>query len=345
MLEISRLRRIDPEAFAVLLTRIGRLADAQAAASIVIKPNLTAGSRPAAADPDKHIVSDLGLVRDVVAAALTVNPRAIVYIAESDGIGNDLAYLKFANLGLPGCLDLDDEQSRRVALLDLSRDRLVRVTDPAFRYFTNERRQLWLSETLMRAGLVISLSNSKTHTRALFSGACKNLFGCLPASDKSVYHPSIHEVIHDLTIAVGPRLNIVDAFFAMEGHGPILGCPVDCGYRVIADDAAEADACAAQSAGLNADEIEYLRYLLPAGARTGGGAALRHYPVIVPLAPPAPVHRALSTVGSVLQSHGIGLQAYGDRLAASRTILEGVHVAVRPLASLVKRATKRPSSR
>ena len=108
----------------------------------------------------------------------------------------------------------------------------------------------------------MSLSNSKTHMRTGFTGACKNLFGCLPALDKSLYHPQIHKVIHDLTIAISPQLSIVDAFYAMEGNGPSEGRAIDCGYLVFSSDATEADLCASESAGLIPAQIKYLSYLV-----------------------------------------------------------------------------------
>ena len=338
MLEISTLRRIDPKEFGELMIRLGRMKEVTAAETVIVKPNLSSGSSVEAADAETHIVTDLRLMRDVVVSVLEMNPHAMVYIAESDSIWNHFAYLKFARLGLPDCLLLDEEQAKRVAMLDLSRDRLLRVEDERFRYFSTKDKQLWLSETLVTADFVISLSNCKTHQATRFTGACKNLFGCLPTSDKSRYHPKIHEVIHDLTIAISPHVSVVDAFHAMEGNGPIFGCAIDCGYRVFSDDATEADLCACQCAGFTPAQIKYLRYLV----RTAKGSEHSHdYPTIISLTEPPLFARTMYAIGVSIQSAGSGLQSYGQRVGGSTNVRQAIRHALRPISNAAKRTLLR----
>lgn len=331
MLEILRHKQLDPREFAALMARLGLREKIEAAGTIVIKPNLVKGSRVAA---DSHVVSDLKLLRDVVVAVLEMNRRATVFIAESDSGAYCFAHAKFANLNLPECLLLQGEDAGRVELLDLSRDRLTRIARDDFKFFRGKDRELWLSETLVAADFVVSLSNSKTHTRTGFTGACKNLFGCLPALEKSPYHPQVHEVIHDLTIAISPQLNIVDAFYAMEGNGPTFGRAIDCGYLVVSNDAMEADLCAVQSAGLAPFRVKYLRYLAET-AKTGAYAG-KQYPVIVKMSRPAAFARATQRTGWAFEVVGFALVRRGRRIEDRRSLREAVFPTVQSLGMIME---------
>jgi len=310
MFEISRERHLTAEGFSTLMDRVGRSADIRAARTIVIKPNLTGR----ATTPGSHIMTDPRLLRDVVVALLAMNANASVLIAESDSRGYVFAYSKFEGLGLPGSLNLDGADRVRVSLLDLSRDRLMQVHNGNFRYFTDVR-SLWLSETLMNADFIVSLANCKTHNLAGFTGTCKNLFGCLPHFDKSPYHPRIHDVVHDVTLAIAPQLSIVDAFAAMEGNGPILGHAVDLGFRAFSSDAIEADVCAACSVGIAPEGVPYLRHLQATRQCDIGPS---DYPLIGRLAPPSASRRVTRRIGVGVQGLGHATVRLGQRVEHSR---------------------------
>ena len=296
------------------------------AKTIVVKPNFAAGSY---VEVDSHVVTNICLLRDMIKYLLNINSNVLIYIAESDSTGHGFAYLKFENFKLPQSLLLDAEKSKRVKLLDLSRDRLVRVQNKKFRYFCTEDKQLWISEKLMNADFVISLSNLKTHTVTSYTGACKNLFGCLPAFEKFPYHIAIHKVIHDLTVAIKPQLNVVDAFYAMEKNGPVNGNAINCGFRIFSEDAVQADICASQSVGLKPMEIKYLKYLI----KSNPNAKYKeiYYPTIIKLAKPTIFVRCMNTVGLAIQKFGLATENYGHRIHACTTLLEVIIATIRPL--------------
>ena len=313
-----------------MMGRLGLKAEIEAANTIVIKPNFCGGWVRA----DSHVASDLTLLRDVVLAALEMNSQATLFIAESDSTSYVSAYSKFAHLGLPESLLLDGEAAKRVDMLDLSRDRLLRVSQDNFRYFCTKDRQLWLSETLVDADFVVSLSNSKTHVRTGFTGACKNLFGCLPALDKTPYHPQIHKVIHDLAIAISPQLSIVDAFYAMEGNGPVAGRAIDCGYLVFSSDATEADLCASECAGLIPTQIKYLSYLIQTTQACEPGR--KKYPTIVKLSKPTAFARAAYGIGSIFQVVGSAMVRSGKRIEGRRSLAQALFPTARSLGMLMQ---------
>lgn len=297
MTETSWERQLTSPTFATLIESVGRATDLRAARTVVVKPNLT--SR--VSDPARHITTDPQLLRDVIGGLLAASPQASVLIAESDSRGHVFAYTKFEQHGLPERLGLSDDDRERVALLDLSRDRLVQVTRNDLRFF-NSRRSLWLSETLVAADVVVSLANCKTHNLAGYTGACKNLFGCLPQMDKTLYHSRLHDVVHDVNLAISPQLGIVDGFAAMGGNGPISGQARDLGFRVFSRSAIGADMVASQLAGMDPSRIPHLRQL----AATLG--------VEVNLGEDPPLNGSLDPLGrydSTVRSIAVGVQGFG----------------------------------
>ena len=76
---------------------------------------------------------------------------------------------------------------------------------------------------------IINLPKFKTHAFMTFSGATKNLFGGIPGLTKVGYHGKFPErdkfagMLLDVAGRVRPRLSVMDAIVAMEGHGPGTG--------------------------------------------------------------------------------------------------------------------------
>lgn len=293
------------------------------AKTIVIKPNLAAGTY---VSPENHVISDLQLLKSTIEFVHVANKKAIIYIAESDSTGFGFAYLKFDHLNLPQCLELPAETEDCIRLLDLSRDRLIRVENADFKLYTTVDRQLWLSETLIRSGFTISLSNLKTHAVTGYTGACKNLFGCLPDSDKSVNHPRIHKVIHDLVIAIEPDLSVVDAFYGMERNGPVQGVDVDAGYRVFSDSSLEADVYSALSIGYPPKRIGYLARLI----KTKDMAICTTPKVTNQYRRPTKFLRAMNVIGLTCQGCGQGIAAFGHRIHSCTTPANLAITVVRP---------------
>ncbi|MGB4592259.1 MAG: DUF362 domain-containing protein [Coriobacteriia bacterium] len=325
MICINRHRDLNADEWGELVESVGALPSLLTAHSIAIKPNLAAGTYVA---PKSHVISDLALLSSLIEFVHIVNPTARIYICESDSTGYGFAYAKFEHLGLPASLRLDGDAHLSVELLDLSRDHLVRVEDPRFLHFDDQNRQLWLSEKLVESSFRISLCNLKTHSVTGYTGACKNLFGCLPDADKSVMHPFIHEVVHDVTLALMPQLSIIDAFYGMERNGPVLGKPVDSGFRVVSDSPIEADLCAIKCAGLEERRVRYLTYLVKEGYFD-----LNDLPAceIPRYAEPAPFMRFMNRFGLTTQRFGRRVERFGHDIHAVQNFLTLVGVVLRPL--------------
>ena len=307
MIYLNENRIIHTEEWQEIITRLALKKKIDEAKAIVIKPNFTAG---AYTDLQSHSISDLALLRSCILFLADENPNAVIYIAESDTVYYSFAYLKFEHLGLPESLALPASVAKRVRLLDLTRDRLVPFKDKKLRFFTNADRKLFLSQTLLEADFRISLSNLKTHNITGYTGACKNLFGCLPDSDKSVYHPYLSKVVHDLVVATQPDLSIVDAFYGMEKNGPIRGVDVDSGFRIISDNAIEADVYATKAVNYPTTSVGYLELL----SKTYGISLDSDTKTIKAYDRPSFFLRAKNTLGLTIQRCGQAIAAIGRKI-------------------------------
>lgn len=324
MIYVNKNREINSEEWQEIIDTLNLRKKLESAKSIVIKPNFAAGTY---VDPKTHVMSDLALLRSCVLYLAEANDEAVIYIAEADSTGYGFAYLKFEHLGLPESLELPPEVADRVQLLDMTRDRLVRVENERFRLYTSIDRQLCLSQTFMESDFKICLSNLKTHAVTGYTGACKNLFGCLPDFDKSVNHPRIAKVIHDLVIAIQPDMNVVDAFYGMEKNGPVQGIDIDSGYRVFSNDAIEADIYASKTIGYPTKKVGYLKLL----SKTYGVSLDSNANVVREYQKPGAFLRAMNGLGLGIQGCGQAIASFGHRIHSCPTpIVLGITI-IRPI--------------
>jgi uncharacterized protein (DUF362 family)/Pyruvate/2-oxoacid:ferredoxin oxidoreductase delta subunit len=120
----------------------------------------------------------------------------------------------------------------------------------------------FIAKVVAEADVVINLCKMKTHNLVLYTGAIKNMFGCIPGFRKSEYHkqaPKPHnfaQIIVDVFSAVKPELSIMDGIVAMEGNGPSAGNPKKMGLLFASTDAVALDSVASRLMGFEDGEIE-----------------------------------------------------------------------------------------
>jgi uncharacterized protein (DUF362 family) len=141
-------------------------------------------------------------------------------------------------------------------VLNLSEDPVVKVKFPK----GNPVGQLFLPKTAIDADAFVDLPMMKTHEFMLFTGAIKNLFGCVPSNRRIFLHPYLPEVLYRLYSLFKPQLTIMDARTAIEGNGPTKGIPVPMGLMLTSNDALATDIIATQIMKLNWEET-YLKYI------------------------------------------------------------------------------------
>ncbi len=113
---------------------------------------------------------------------------------------------------------------------------------------------------------IISVARLKTHNLTKYTGAVKNLYGCISGRHKASLHLRYNEIelfsrmLVDLLGAVRPALSLVDGIVSMEGPGPRKGDPRFTGFMVMSQDAVAADAVACRMVGINPEEVLHLKY-------------------------------------------------------------------------------------
>ncbi|MFY9500576.1 MAG: DUF362 domain-containing protein [bacterium] len=124
--------------------------------------------------------------------------------------------------------------------------------------------KMYLAKPMFEADLVINLPKQKTHSAAIYTGAVKNLFGCIPGLRKAEYHrlaprqEELGEVICDIHQAVPVGLHIMDGILAMQGEGPTAG-EVYRGEKIImGTDPLALDTVAAAMLALKVEEVPIL---------------------------------------------------------------------------------------
>lgn len=124
----------------------------------------------------------------------------------------------------------------------------------------------YLARPALECDLIVNLPKLKTHSLTLFTGAVKNLYGCLPGFQKGNWHrrapknEQFSQVVVDIYAQFKPAINIMDGVLAMEGEGPSNGKPRRLGLIIASDNAPALDSVAASIIGFSPDEILTTRY-------------------------------------------------------------------------------------
>ena len=143
-------------------------------------------------------------------------------------------------------------------IINLSEDKVVKVNFPNGH---SPVKKLFLPKTVLDADATVDMALMKTHEFAMYSGAIKNLFGCVPSNKRIYLHPYLSEVFYRLYTIIRPQLTVMDARVAMEGNGPTKGNPVKMGLMLTSNCALATDLIASKIMGLEIEEISYLDYI------------------------------------------------------------------------------------
>ncbi len=209
---------------------------------IFVKPNL---SHP---EYLPGVVTSPELMRQLVGLLRDSNSEVIV--GESNGF-NYPCWTAFDKTGAETAV-----KAAGGTVINLSEDKVVEVK------FSGgcPLKRLFLPKTILDADAVVDLPLMKTHEFMAYSGAIKNLFGCVPSNKRIYLHPYLPEVMYRLYTLFMPQLTIMDARTGIEGNGPTKGKPVKMGLILTGNDALALDITAAKVMMLNWKET-YLQYI------------------------------------------------------------------------------------
>ncbi len=209
---------------------------------IFVKPNLSHPEYLPGVVTSPELMQQLvGLLRD---------GNSEVIVGESNGF-NYPCWTAFDKTGAEAAV-----KAAGGSVINLSEDKVVEVK---FQGNTPLKR-LFLPKTILDADAVVDLPLMKTHEFMAYSGAIKNLFGCVPSNKRIYLHPYLPEVFYRLYTLFNPQLTIMDARTGIEGNGPTKGKPVKMGLLLTGGDALALDIIAAKVMMLNWKET-YLGYI------------------------------------------------------------------------------------
>jgi uncharacterized protein (DUF362 family) len=213
---------------------------------IFVKPNI---SHP---EYVPGVVTNPALLRELV--GLLRDGSEEVVVGESDGF-NYSCRLAFEKTGIAEAV-----KEAGGTVINLSEDKVVKVKFP-----NGPLETLFLPKTVLDADAVVDVALMKTHEFAVYSGAIKNLFGCVPSNRRIYFHPYLPEVFYRLCTVFKPQLTVMDARVGIEGNGPTKGNPVKMDLMLTSNDALALDVTATKIMCLDWKQT-YLSYI---AAKTG----------------------------------------------------------------------------
>jgi len=225
---------------------------------VLLKVNLLAK-----AVPERAVTTHPELVRSLIKSVRAAG--GIPVVGDSPGGPNTPGMVRrvWQETGIGEvCADEDVE----LVLFDDDCVRAPRVDGSLYGAFT-------LGREVVDADVLITVPKLKTHGFMMFTGAVKNLFGCIPGLEKAQFHVKVPDrddfgsMLVDLMLACRPSLAVMDAVVGMEGDGPAGGSPRHIGALLASPDSIALDVVASSIAGLDPREV----YSNKAAARRGLG--------------------------------------------------------------------------
>jgi uncharacterized protein (DUF362 family) len=141
--------------------------------------------------------------------------------------------------------------------VNLSNDETVKVQNHKTFILTN----FPLPKTLVQADSLVDVPVMKTHEFTTYSGAIKNLFGCIPDDRRIFLHPNFDMVLYDLLVLLEPNFVIMDATVAMEGNGPNRGISIPMNLILASNNLLAIDKLCTEIMGIDWKEISHLKFI------------------------------------------------------------------------------------
>lgn len=254
--------------------------------TVLVKPNMLS-DRP----PEEAVTTHPAVLEAVIRYVQGRGARAVIGDSPPQLRGPLRRYWQKT-----GFLDVAERTGAELARFET--DGVTEVGTNGLRFFVSR----WVTE---RAHLVINVPKLKTHNLTLFSGAVKNMFGCLPGGEKANWHAraphpeDFARVLVELYRLTEPTVTLMDGIDAMVGNGPANGEVVRTGVLLASRDGVAVDLAAASALGFHPLEIDTNRIAIESGLTS---AEFERVDVGAPLAPfplgrfPLPSNRMLRRV-------------------------------------------------
>lgn len=213
---------------------------------VLIKINLLSAD-----EPEKYITTHPSLVKSIVDEVRRCGGIPIV----GDSPSNPLrARNKERFFSRTGIKEICEKDKTEYLFFD---DDAVEKENPDGKLY----KKFTIGRALKEADVIINVPKLKTHAFMVYTGAVKNMFGCIPGLKKSEFHLKVSDankfadMLIDLLLCVKPHLHIMDAVVGMDGNGPSNGNPKKMDTILASENALALDVVAAKMIGIKPKNI------------------------------------------------------------------------------------------
>jgi uncharacterized protein (DUF362 family)/Pyruvate/2-oxoacid:ferredoxin oxidoreductase delta subunit len=195
---------------------------------VLLKPNLLYGK-----PPEKAVTTHPSIVKGMI--QIVKDAGGVPFIGDSASVGSLVRTAEKA--GIKAVAD-----AMKCPLVEF--DNPILPSDGSGRIF----KQIEIDRSVLEADVVINLPKWKTHAQMFLTLGVKNLFGCVPGTQKALWHlkagndrKTFAQVLVDIYQVIRPSLTILDGIVGMEGNGPNSGRPISLGLILASGDSLSLD--------------------------------------------------------------------------------------------------------
>jgi len=223
---------------------------------VLLKPNLLS-----ATGPNENITTHPAIVEAV--CRLLKERNCEIVIGDSSGLVEKKGTLRAFSAS--GIKEVTEKYGK---IIPFEEEPSVTISNPTGKIL----KTLHIAKEVHDAGYIINLPKIKTHVLTKYTGAIKNLFGCVPGALKQKYHiiggteEGFCQLLVDIYENVKPQLTIMDAVYGMEGAGPgPSGKSKKLGLIIVSENGAALDYVATQIIGYNPMDVLTNKYAAKRG--------------------------------------------------------------------------------
>lgn len=169
------------------------------------------------------------------------------------------------------CEDIEDEKALNIcgisSLLQQYNMKFYNLREYGYEKVCVDGREYMFSSLILKCDHFINLPKLKTHLLTNYTGAIKNIYGCIAKEQRKKLHKYLDEIefskiLYCISQIRPADIVIMDAIYVMEGMGPTLGTPKYLGYVLWGNNNEEIDYFATQLLGYKPEELPMFEIVL-----------------------------------------------------------------------------------
>jgi len=126
---------------------------------------------------------------------------------------------------------------------------------------TIQGKKVWVqlpSMLLHDVDCLISVPVLKVHVMTTVTLGMKNLWGCYPDTMRGLHHKQLSRKLPLITKSLNPQIILIDGTYALDGHGPMYGTPVEANLLLAANNPVVADSLGSAVMEVPVSRVEHI---------------------------------------------------------------------------------------